>query len=182
MNRDTLKILALALPVMVMAVLVGVHNYNRENGTLWRIPVTGYDPRDLLRGHYLTFRYDWNWNEASTQMCIGEECALCIQETTSYNPKVSIVPLEKARQCEGFIQGYSYGPGAFEIGAVEGYGLQRYYIPESEAERLERILWQGTQNSHKFDIGLRVSRTGQAFIEGMYIDDVSLEEWIKTGK
>ncbi|MEO9469460.1 GDYXXLXY domain-containing protein [Parasphingorhabdus sp.] len=30
-----------------------------HQGVEWDVPIAGYDPRDLLRGHYVQFRYDW---------------------------------------------------------------------------------------------------------------------------
>lgn len=186
MNKGILKIAALLLPIVAMVLLIGAHSYNRENGTEWRIPVTGYDPRDLLRGHYLTFRYDWNWEKRMNTACSGKECALCVQEdmpSSSYNPKVYMTSLTAAeKQCGSFIQGYSHRINQFEIGTKEGYGLRRYYIPEAEARKLDRLLRGWDQSDHKFDMGLRVNDAGQAFIEQMYIDGVALEEWIKTSR
>ena len=186
MRKNSLKILVLAFPVIVMVLIIGIHVKNKESGTLWRVPVTGYDPRDLLRGHYLTFRYDWNWNEQKNTACSGSECAVCFPEdrlSSSYNPKVYMTRLSIAeKQCKSFIHGYSDRGHQFKIGTKHGYGLRRYYIPEREARKLDRLLRQQAQNSHKFDMGLRVNNIGQAFIEKMYIDGVPLEDWIKVNR
>ena len=186
MNKNSLKILALVLPVIVMALMIGMHVRNKESGTLWRVPVAGYDPRDLLRGHYLTFRYDWNWDEARNTACSGRECAVCLSAdmpSASYNPRVYMTALSVAeKQCESFIHGYSYGGNQFEIGTKQGYGLRRYYIPETEAAKLDRLLRREDQNDHKFDVGLRVNSAGQAFVEKMYIDGVPLEDWIRMNR
>lgn len=187
MNKNALKIATLFLPIIAMALLIGVHSYNKETGTEWRIPVAGYDPRDLLRGHYLTFRYDWNWAKNMNTACSGKECALCVQEATpsnSYNPKIYMTSLAVAeKQCSSFIQGYSSRSNQFEIGTKEGYGMRRYYIPEAEASKLDKLLRnQEDQDRHKFDMGLRVNDSGQVFIEQMYIDSIALEDWIKTSR
>jgi hypothetical protein len=183
MNKNALKIVTLFLPVIVMALLIGMHSNNKESGNEWRIPVTGYDPRDLLRGHYLTFRYDWNWDDRMNVACSGQSCALCLQEngaSGSYNPKVYVsMPEVGKKQCDGFIKGYSSRSRHFEIGTREGNGLRRYYIPEADAGRLDALLRRADQDGHKFDMGLRVNNAGQAFIEQMYIDGIALEEWIK---
>jgi hypothetical protein len=185
-GKEIFKIVALALPVLAMALLIGMHIQNRGNGTLWEVPVTGYDPRDLLRGHYLTFRYDWDW-EMSTSCKRGEACILCLRENapgSRYNPKVQIVNAEDApKQCAAFIQGHGNGSvNQFEIGPKKGNGLRRYYIPEAEARRLDGLLrgWNREENGeHKFAMGLRVSQDGRAFVERMYIDGTALEEWLK---
>ena len=181
MIKNALKIAVLALPIIVMTVLIGVHSHNRENGKEWRIPITVYDPIDPLRGHYLVFRYNWDWQEHMNVSCSGEECAVCLQEKTPsnpINPMVYMTTLAIAeKQCDSFIKGYNLYPNKFKIGTIYGYGLTRYYIPEAEARKLDRLSWD--ESDHQFDIGLRVNDSGQAFIEQMYIDGIALEEWIK---
>src|SRR3546814_14266095 len=54
-----LSLAALALPVLGLTISAGWHQWRQSGATEWRIPVTGYDPRDLLAGHYARFRYAW---------------------------------------------------------------------------------------------------------------------------
>ena len=50
---------ALVLPVSGFgASWVATHRMAQQ-GEEWLIPVQGYDPRDLLRGHYIQYRYAW---------------------------------------------------------------------------------------------------------------------------
>ena len=183
MTKKALSIFTLVFPVLVMGLMIGVHIQNKETGTLWRVPVTGYDPRDLLRGHYLTYRYDWNW-ESESRSCANRKCVLCLNEAQAggnTNPLVSYASREAApKMCASYMNGRFYG-SRFEIGPKRGNNLRRYYIPEEHASRLDRILrnWSGEEEEHDFEIGLRVNSSGGAFIEGMYIDDVPLEEWVK---
>lgn len=59
MNRRLINLAALALPLLGLgAVWLQTELQSRE-GTEWDVPVQGYDPRDLLRGHYVQFQYDW---------------------------------------------------------------------------------------------------------------------------
>ena len=59
MNRRLATWIALALPLVGLAGMwASTEHWNRQ-GTDWLVPVTGYDPRDLLRGHYVQFRYAW---------------------------------------------------------------------------------------------------------------------------
>jgi len=188
MTKKILKILTLVFPVLAMGLMIASHMHNKETGTLWRVPVTGYDPRDLLRGHYLTYRYDWNWAQGKDK-CPNGKCVLCLnsgENGSNQNPVVSYSSRKAApKQCQSYIKGQVYAGGRrFEIGSETGNGLRHYYIPEEHAWELDRLLRNGPEGSedkegHRFEIGLRVSSGGQAFIEGMYIDDVPLEEWIK---
>lgn len=184
MNNKLMKIIVLVLPILAMGLLIGLHSQNQETGKEWRIPVTGYDPRDLLRGHYLTFRYDWNWQDENSQSCSGKNCALCLEEASfgdSYSPKVQMMSSRRAKsQCNSYIRGYSRRQGQFEIGNKQGYGLRRYYIPEEQARLLDGMLRRQDENGHQFVMGLRVNDQGHAVVEHMYIDGIILEEWLKS--
>ena len=56
-----LVITALALPLMALAAMVGHQEWLRSHVTVLTVAVRGVDPRDLLRGHYLTAGFEWNW-------------------------------------------------------------------------------------------------------------------------
>lgn len=64
MSRRLASLLALALPMVGLAGLWASTDYWHRKGTDWLVPVEGYDPRDLLRGHYVEFRYAWPGAEA----------------------------------------------------------------------------------------------------------------------
>src|SRR5690606_7599283 len=49
---------ALAIPFAAMLVMIGINALNLSTAE-YRIKIRGYDPRDILRGHYLIFQYDW---------------------------------------------------------------------------------------------------------------------------
>ncbi len=57
--KPSLHLAAFVLPVFGLGALWGVSEYESHQGTIWEVPVAGYDPRDLLRGHYVQFAYDW---------------------------------------------------------------------------------------------------------------------------
>lgn len=178
-NMSKFKALALLLPLIGMIAMIVVHTHNRETGTNWRIPVTGYDPRDLLRGHYLTFRYDWNWAETQ-QTCQGQDCALCLSpvDNSGVNPEVALMSKDLAVQtCDTFIVGSSYRGKDFRIGSDKANGLTRYYIPENRAELLDKALRLWTDDA-KFEVSLSINESGQAFIDQMYINDMVLEDWL----
>ena len=142
----SMKTALLLVPILILAGMSLGHFHDQHTGTLWRIPITGYDPRDILRGHYLQFRYEWNLPQAA-RLCVGEECAL---------------------------------NGSF-IPGTDTTALSRYYVPETEANRLQRLLNNRQQDTKlAFAIGLRVSHNGHANIEELYIDNTPLQEWLQS--
>lgn len=51
-----LKIIALLVAVVVPVLMTGSILYERAQAPVYKVRIEGYDPRDLLYGHYLTFR------------------------------------------------------------------------------------------------------------------------------
>jgi GDYXXLXY protein len=68
---------ALLLPLAGLAANVAVNEAALGGATEWRIPVTGYDPRDPLRGQFIQFRYDWRVTGACAP---GAGCDLCLED------------------------------------------------------------------------------------------------------
>lgn len=58
MNRAA-RLVAMVLPLAGLAGLWAISDHTYRHGTDWEVPIMGYDPRDLLRGHYVEFSYDW---------------------------------------------------------------------------------------------------------------------------
>ena len=59
MTRRLAALIAIALPLVGLAGMWATTERWHRQGTDWLVPVQGYDPRDLLRGHYVEFRYAW---------------------------------------------------------------------------------------------------------------------------
>ena len=57
-KKKWLGIALLAIPFLAMVWMIGV-NLKNEGYKEYRFEIEGYDPRDLLKGHYLIFRYKW---------------------------------------------------------------------------------------------------------------------------
>jgi uncharacterized membrane-anchored protein len=71
--------LALLLPLVGLGLIWLLAERESDQGTEWDVPIAGYDPRDLLRGHYVQFRYDWPavqeddvpaWSVSQKSLCI----------------------------------------------------------------------------------------------------------------
>ncbi|MEM7702717.1 MAG: GDYXXLXY domain-containing protein [Pseudomonadota bacterium] len=60
MTQTAIRALFLLLvPLAGLAALWAQSETLSRQGTDWEVPIQGYDPRDLLRGHYVEFNYDW---------------------------------------------------------------------------------------------------------------------------
>ncbi|ABC64462.1 GDYXXLXY domain-containing protein [Erythrobacter litoralis] len=120
------SLLALALPVIGLGGLwAWTESWSRE-GTDWDVPVAGYDPRDLLRGHYIEFTYDWAGDDLSG----ASPDAFCIEGEA---PEIArIVARDDVESCAHFARA-DYGS------VYGGAGLQRgrLYVPQTQARELE---------------------------------------------
>ena len=118
------------------------------------LPVTGYDPRDLLYGHYLSYRV--NYGITFPYPSIEPSC-VCLSQGADGIAQAT---------CPLFIRGTR---DRNEFNA----GIERYYIPEQYQHALSSI----PQNT---TIKVRVAKSGSAYVTDMYVDGTPILEWAKT--
>jgi len=63
-SRATLAA-ALFIPLAILGIVWGNTYRVAQQGQQWLIPIRGYDPRDLLRGHFVQYSYNWPTVDAS---------------------------------------------------------------------------------------------------------------------
>lgn len=61
------KILAIcfAIPFVCLVIWTIALSWQRNNGQEVKVAVMGYDPRDLLSGHYIQYQIDWTRTDCS---------------------------------------------------------------------------------------------------------------------
>ena len=72
------KILAVcfALPFCILVGWTLLLSWQQQHGQEITVAVTGYDPRDLLSGHYIQYQIDWDHTDCSqfaTHMCAPQD-------------------------------------------------------------------------------------------------------------
>jgi hypothetical protein len=88
MNQSVRNLILLLVPTLILTGwALYVAGLRTEQPTL-RIAITGYDPRDLLRGHYVNFRLDLTGSGPSP------ECA-CLRP----DPAAPLRPVIEAAKC-----------------------------------------------------------------------------------
>ena len=58
--RNKWLLFILSIPVICLFVWNCYLWYNKDSGTEIKVAITGYDPRDLLSGHYIRYRINWD--------------------------------------------------------------------------------------------------------------------------
>lgn len=137
MNRKWLTA-ALLLPIIGLGTGIALQETGARGATTWRIPVTGYDPRDPIRGHYIQFRYDWRV-EGPAHLCRNPiDCALCLEDGGT---AVRVVPADES--CPARVDhvksriGVMYAP---EAAATPLAAASRLFVSERSAPKLEAQL------------------------------------------
>lgn len=160
-NRWTLT-LALLLPIALLATQTWVHHQQRETGDTILLPIKGFDPRDLLSGHYLIYKIDYGIAENNTCPASDIDAVVCL------SPERQIFPSDELPDsCTQFIRGNCNNDARFVT------GLERFYIPEQHAKLLEKHV----QNNHG-KILLSLDDAGNAAIRDLLINDRPWKELI----
>lgn len=128
------RFVALAVALPLLAIVLGIVRAERFLGRTrdFVLEMGGYDPRDLLRGHYLQFqlRVDPLAEREPCDPQAGETCCLCLTAAGSG----AVSPAERATcdtardACDGML------PLAVLSRAY------RFYVPEARATELEEQL------------------------------------------
>jgi len=165
MPSKIVKLAALILPFAVLGVMTG-HNIMQRHGTdpAWQVKIAAYDPRDLLYGHYLRYRYEWNYREFATP-AVTSRCLLLSPSGMDHkDPYVQTVDCDSAA---------SGGNSVIEMPNPEN----RYLIPEEKAEDLDR-LFRGSD--HTFRVELVAHGDRSISTRNLYVDDTPLEEFLRN--
>jgi uncharacterized membrane-anchored protein len=165
MNKKLLMIVM--IPFILLCLLIARAEYHLSTGTQWDIAITGYDPRDLLRGHYLRFRLAYDWQEPKEQCSGNMGCAYCLTDVGEQAPKVHIDDTDLAKQCDGFMQYDDLQEP-----------LNRFYIPETQARLAEDLLRQARIDNTAY-LRLSINKDGVPRIVDLLIDGRPLGELLK---
>lgn len=132
-RNQRLLLVAVIFPILGLLALIGRAELNLRSGRTWELPISGYDPRDLLSGHYLRYQYRLEWKQYASSCGDGEtidrSCCLCLEPRPG-----SREPLVHGVQC-GAVEGcLSWLRGSDLVGE------QRYFVPAEHATALEQAL------------------------------------------
>ncbi|MFK5951291.1 MAG: GDYXXLXY domain-containing protein [Methylococcales bacterium] len=155
--------LIVMLPFILLCLLIARAEFHLSRGTQWDFAITGYDPRDLLRGHYLRFRLAYDWKTPQNKCSSKQNCSFCLTEVGKQAPKVQKLDTPLAKQCDGFMQ---YDDRQ-EL-------LNRFYIAENNAKLAENLLRQARLDNTAY-LRVSINKEGVPHIVDLLIDGKPLE-------
>jgi hypothetical protein len=136
MKRRLPLLLALLLPLLGLLATIARNEMALSGASAWQIPVEGYDPRDILRGHYVTFRYRWQV-EGDTVPCANGQCLICLERQDG-DVIARILPRQSAPACR-----FRVDPVASHIASFGRDFTGRIYVSEASAPALQTQLTKG---------------------------------------
>lgn len=162
-TRKTL--VAALIPIAGICALVAHAEMRQRAADRWLIPIAGYDPRDLLSGHYLQFRYDWpklGVTEEGCRFTNGQNCCVCLEPGPGgdlMHPHAETMACLYAKSCTAWVS----DEVAFERGRV--------YIPENEGDRLQTLV-----RDRRAAVQITPQRSGKPAVNALYIDERPWQE------
>ena len=165
-NRCWTLLLALLLPIAVLAANAWLSHQQRENGETVKLAIQGFDPRDLLSGHYLIYDIDYG-------ISAGNGCpASHIEAVACLHPKRQIFPSDELpASCTQYISGNCNDDGRFIS------GLERFYVPEQYAKTLEKYVLNS-----RGELLISLNSDGKAAIRDLLIDGQPWKELVTKQK
>lgn len=141
-----LRLVAFVLPVAGLVGLWGLSDYQSRQGTDWEVPIEGYDPRDLLRGHYVEFTYDWPevLEEGEAELELWERDPierLCLSGNAPViDSAVRIENDAEAAQCTNLAVANPYA-----VYGYEGLRRGRLYVSQDRAREIGEAMRETDQ-------------------------------------
>ena len=179
-----LSTLVLILPLLVLGGIILKNERDIASAKTWRVKITGYDPRDLLYGHYLSFRFDWGVSlnarhlRGGTKLLLVSRCPKRINHPPCKPQKLRggsamRQPRSHAGRytCSNGGQSCQNNPDAFDPEAT-----QRYFIPESAATQLNTLL---VNRQYILQVDVKIGSSGQHVLGDLYIENVEWRDYLR---
>ncbi len=154
---------AVVVPMLGLLLLVARAEVLLRSGQSFRVAIRGYDPRDLLRGHYLQYSFDFDWDGESTcGRLVGEvpagldpSCCVCLTADVDADTLAHArqVGCDQVSACDGWLQASALAPPL------------RYFVPERHASELEEAL-----PKRRAALAVTCGPGGQPAIGELYLD------------
>ncbi|MFK0165373.1 GDYXXLXY domain-containing protein [Rhizobium sp. NPDC090279] len=180
-------IIVAVLQTLVLGYMVGERAWGLRSGTEILLKTAPVDPRDLLRGDYVTLNYDISRVPTSTLRDGPPKTSLNAQILSvrlkkqddgywgivessfgALDPKPDTVVL-KSLPYDYVFYGEPTDLSQAMIGVT--YGIERYYVPEGQGHDIE-----SARNDNRVAIAARVSSDGVAHIRSLLLDGKSVYE------
>ena len=166
MNKKILLGAAVFAPFVALLVWI-FYTYNvRDNAVEVVLPIQGYDPRDLLSGHYIEYRI---------RVDNGHKC-------------ISGIDTQMFTDEQGKLREWKRGDFACLELYVPGFKQsnwtrpKRFYIPQEHAENLDALFRRRNDTSMRFEVVYAVPEKGEAIPKALLINGVEWQKYLLSSQ
>jgi len=145
-------LVAAALPIVALGLMVARAEITTRTGRPYRISIDGYDPRDMVRGHYLRYRLRF-LSSQDLDHCTAATCCYCLRGPAESEPAVTKVACNETASCDA----------SFPEGQLDH--MEQFFIPEDRGYALGQAVRQ-----HSAQLRVRVSAGGGVVIQDLLLD------------
>lgn len=169
---------ALLLPILVLAAMVIQAERATRDAQVFRVPIHGVDPRDILKGHYFNFDYDWDWLEPPS-IPGGErsaEVTICLTapRDQAKGPLVSLQIDDCLARIDGELN--NFNRPVFRPKRNDSHHLPRLYVPEDYALRLEGI---ARSREVPLTVDIAVTADRRVLIRGWHVNGELAKDYFR---
>lgn len=154
LQNKPILIVAFILPIVILLGITLNAEYNLRTGKEVTFPIKGYDPRDLLSGHYLAYTIDYGFEPCKSKLD-HYDAYLCIDSKQTFT--------HLPNNCQTIIK------GTCRFGSFIA-GVERFYATENTALNLQSMIRQ-----HPMRVVLSVAKDGTAQVKYLLVGDQRLD-------
>lgn len=154
-------LLILLIPFVAMLLLSFWKSYRFNVGNTIELKVEGFDPRDLLRGHYVTYQVRYGVDN----LCYNKNASFRAAGFICFDTKQ--FSYQRFRSCTNMLKGICQR-GRFSA------GIEKFYIPQEHATALDKHL-----REKRGSIQISLTADGKAMVKELLIDGRAWQEVVK---
>ena len=171
--KKNLAYIGIIVPLVLMAAWTSQFALVANRGLSVSLAVGGYDPRDLLSGHFLQYQVDYGPVLKCDSSITDEICVCLAPDSNAATPDGtekafwagSCNEIPNDGSCRKWLRGHCHWSG-LEV------GIERYYFPENFTHELARVPPKST-------IDVALDGHGGGVVTGMYVDREPLLDYAK---
>lgn len=163
----------LLLPVLVLGAWTLRLRWQGASGVIVELPVEGFDPRDPISGHYVTYRLAMGLHDPCRPGTGGlidrqQDRCLCFDARAQPEPNWAGACEDKPLDCSLYLSGTCQWSG-FMV------GVERFYIPEADSEWLKVV-------PPKSRVRLTLTGSGKAMVKEFLPEGEAYGAWMERKK
>lgn len=159
--------LAVGLPFVAICGWIAYHVLVVTHGSVVELNIRGYDPRDLLSGHYLQYRIDFGKelcgaDDENRRVCVCFAAPEAVPAGIGWSGDC----VDKPAECGAYVAGYCRAH-RFDS------GLERFYIAEADAPQLQTAPPDAS-------VVLSLDGRGGGVVTEMKVGGIPLGDWLRS--